>query len=495
MAAPARTIASIALRLWLREVARLLAVPVSRVVVALAVLAACALALGALLAAVAATNLSDALPPELRSAVVATSFGGAALTAGAIGVALSVAAPPRTALHNLLALLPVGPIAARIGEMLPTLLLALGYTLAVSSTAIVVVVRTASQPLQLVLGLVAELALVATVLVVAVGIFSLVETAAERLARLPRAYATALGATVALGATLAATVPDVLLPPAPPGTDPGLAALLPHRAFAAAATAAPTVLPWLTPLAWVALGAAITVLAARVHRPARPPRRLVLPRGTRPVRASAGWGLLWLELLVLVRTPQPALVALATPVAVVGVAVVSALPYAAAVVPSLAGAVVLMPALLGLHVPGRTLPFDWIGDLLTGRPAARLLPQIAAVGLVAAVISAPALAAFLLLGLVEPSAVGGLLLRGLLALVLALACGAMVPWSEQQPLSASAGGLLLGIVSALLALGVSAAVSTLGAVAETPLVVLAALLAGGVFAGARRRAGARPGAA
>ena len=489
------TIAAVALRLWLREIARLLAVPVRRVVAALVVAGAGALALGGLLAAVAAANLPDELPAELRSALVGTSFGGAALTAGALGVALCVAAPTRTALQNLLTLLPVGPVAARIGQLLPTLLLALGYTLAISSTAAVVVVRTSRRPIEVALGLAAEFALVTTVLLVAVGLFSLVETAATRVGRLPHAYATALAGSAALAATLAATVPDVLLPPPAPGTDPGLAGLLPHRAFATAATGVPSVLGWLTPLAWVAVAAGITVLAARVHRPAPPPRRFVLPRRTRPLRATTGWGLLWLELLVLLRSPQPALVALAIPVAVAGVALVARLPHAASVVPSLASAVVLLPALLALHVPGRTLPFDWVPDLLTARPATRLLPQFTAVALVALALAAPTVAALLLLGLVEHAAVGGLAVRGLLVLTLALACGSLVPWSEQQPLSASAGGLLFALASVLLALGLSAATSALGAAAELPLLALAAVLTGALFASARLRTGGRPHAA
>jgi hypothetical protein len=494
MSAPTRIVADVALRLWLREVARLLGVPVPRVVAALVVVGACAVALGGLLAVVAASNLPTELPPELRSAIVGTSFGGAALTAGAIGVALSVAAPARTALQNLLALLPVGPVAARLGQLLPTLLLSLGYTLAVSSTAAVVVIRTAPHPGAVALGLAAVFALIVTVLLVAVGVFSLVETAAARALRLPHAYATALAGVATLGATLAATVPDVLLPPPAPDTDPGLTGLLPHRAFAAAATA-PSALAWLVPLAWVALAVAITVLAARVHRPGGPPRRLVVPRRTRPLRATTGWGLLWLELLVIVRTPQPALVALVVPLAVAGVALVARIPYAEPVVPSLAAAVVLVPSLLALQVPGRTLPFDWATDVLTARPAARLLPQFVAVALVASTIAAPTLAVLLALGLVEPSAVGGLLLRGLVALALALACGAIVPWSEQQPLSASAGGLLFALASVLLALGISAATTALGADVEAPLLVLVAALAGAVYASARRRAGVRPGAA
>ncbi len=482
----AATIAVVALRLWSREVARLLAVPVSRVAAALVVAGACAVAMGALLAFAASSNLPDELPVELRSAILGTSFGGAALTAGAIGVALCAAAPPRTALENLLALLPVGPVAARLGQLLPTLALGLGYTLALSSTAAVVVVRTAPHPGETALGLVAHVGLVVTALLVATGIFSLTETAAVRAARMPHAYATALAGAVALTATFAATLPDVLLPPPAPGADPGLSALLPHRAFAAAA-AAPSALAWLTPLAWVATAIALTVLAARVHRAGAHPRRVVVPRGTRPLRASPFWALLWLELLVLIRTPQLVLVAILVPVSIAAVTLLASVPFAQPLVPSLAGAVVLIPALLGLHAPGRALPYDWVPDHVTARPALRVLPQLTAVALVASALSLPTLGAMLALGHVAPSGVGALALRGLLALTLALACGAVVPWSEQQPLSASAGGLLLAVVSVLLAFGISAASAGVAAGVESVLVALAAVLAMGVYASARLR--------
>jgi|GEM_PF-5959049 hypothetical protein len=487
-------IAAVAMRLWLREVARLLGAPVSRVVGLLVTAAACAAALGALLALASSSALPAELPSGLREAVLGTSFGGATLTAGALGVALSAAAPPRTALENLLALVPVGPVATRLGTLVPTLVLGLGFTLALSGTAAVLVVRTARHAGEVAAGLGALLGLVVATLLLATALYSLVATAAARVARVPPTYATALAGAASLAAVFAATLPDVLLPPVPPGTAPGPSGLLPHRAFATAA-AAPNAISGLAPLAWVVAALLLSVLAARVHGPGLPPRRPTAPRGTRPLRRSPRWGLLWAELLVLARSPQTVLVAAVLPLAVAGVALVVRVPFAAPLVPPLATGVVLLPALLGLQATGRTLRSDWAVDAVTARPAMRLLPQAAAVALAAAALAAPVLVALVALGIVAPSDVGAVAARGGLAVSLALVCGAVVPWSEQQPLSATAGGLLFALASVIVTLGLSSATETLGPAAEGPLLALAAAVALAGYAGARRAAGGRPDAA
>jgi hypothetical protein len=67
-------------------------------------------------------------------------------------------------------------------------------------------------------------------------------------------------------------------------------------------------------------------------------------------------------------------------------------------------------------------------------------------------VSGVAGAAAISVGLIGPSDLPGMVARGVLALGVTLACGALVPYSEQQPLSAVAGGVLAAVCYMLVTL-------------------------------------------
>jgi hypothetical protein len=484
-------VAGVALRLWLREVARLFGVPVGRVVAGAIGAGVLALVLGGMLALVATQELDARLPVELAGPILGSSFGGATLTGGGIAVALCAASPPRTALQNLLDLLPVSRASARIGQLLPVVLMGFGFSLALSSTGVFVVAKLSSDTAAFAVGLTALLLLLASALLITVALYSLLETLAQR-ARLPAPYATAIAGAITFGLVAAATVPDLLLPhpPASAGDPPEL---LPHRAFASA-VAAPSLGGWLLACGWVLLAAALTLLAAGTHRAAATPRRYVIPRGTRPLHRSAWWGHLWLETLVAIRSPQLVVVALAIPLAITGVAVVARQPLAEPFVPSLASGIAALPSLVALSSVGRTMPFRWMSALLTAHPGGWVAPKAVGAVALAVPMATPALGALLVLGLLDPDAVAGVVSRAALLLALALACGTFVPVSEQQPLSATIAALLLATLYLLGTLTLAAAESALGSASGTPLAVAATAIALGVYAAATARQGAQNGA-
>jgi hypothetical protein len=163
-------VAGVALRLWLREVARLFGVPVGRVVAGAIGAGVLALVLGGMLALVATQELDARLPVELAGPILGSSFGGAALTGGGIAVALCAASPPRTALQNLLDLLPVSRASTRIGQLLPVVLMGFGFSLALSSTGVFVVAKLSSDVAAFAVGLAALLLLLASALLITVAL-------------------------------------------------------------------------------------------------------------------------------------------------------------------------------------------------------------------------------------------------------------------------------------------------------------------------------------
>ncbi|OZB81532.1 MAG: hypothetical protein B7X41_16795, partial [Microbacterium sp. 14-71-5] len=175
--------------LWTREVARLLGTTTRAVRIGASLGGVLAALFGLSLALVAGQQLTAEVPAELRSSLVRTSFAAAALTAGLVAVVLCVSAPARTALQNLLDLLPVSRAEARIGQLVPVLAAGLLYSAALTSTSVVVVVRTGSGPGGIALGLVAYALLLLVALVVTVGLFSLLQTAGRSWVRLPAPYA------------------------------------------------------------------------------------------------------------------------------------------------------------------------------------------------------------------------------------------------------------------------------------------------------------------
>jgi len=467
--------------LWTREVARLLGTTTRAVRIGASLGGVLAALFGLSLALVAGQQLTAEVPAELRSSLVRTSFAAAALTAGLVAVVLCVSAPARTALQNLLDLLPVSRAEARIGQLVPVLAAGLLYSAALTSTSVVVVVRTGSGPGGIALGLVAYALLLLVALVVTVGLFSLLQTAGRSWVRLPAPYAATFAGAVAIAAVLAATAPDILAPPSILAAGWSPAELLPSRIFARAAVSFE---PGAAAAAavWMLLAALVLWAGSRQRGPEGTRTGAPVLRGSRPLVRNAWWGRLWVELLVAVRNPQFLTTALLLPLGVAALAALRQVPAAMLIVPALAGALPVLPFVLAVQSVGRTMAVHWVPALAAGGGAPWRWPKALAAATAGAGLALPVLIAILATGLIPVAQLPDILLRCLLGLVTALLCGAVVPYSEDQPLSATVGGFLLALLymSSTLAIGWAGMNAAPGT--DRLLIVAVAIVFAGLFA-------------
>lgn len=481
--------------LWTREVARLLGTSTRAVRIGVSLGGVVAALFGLALAAVAGQQLTAEVPEELRSSLVRTSFAAAALTTGLVAVVLCVSAPARTALQNLLDLLPISRAEARIGQLVPVLGAGLLYSAALTSTSVVVIVRTSPDPGGIVLGLLVYALLLVTVILLTVGLFSLLQTAGGVWVRLPAPYASTFAGVLSVAAVLAATAPDILAPPSVVAAGWSPAELLPSRIFARAAISV-EVGAGVGVGIWVPLAALVLWVGSRQRSPEGARAGVPVLRGSRPLARNAWCGRLWVELLVAVRNPQFLTTALLLPLGVAAVAALRQMPAAMLIVPALAGALPVLPFVLAVQSVGRTTTVHWVPTLAAGAGAPWRWPKALAAAAAGAGLAVPVLVAVLTIGLIPLTQLPDVLLRCLLGLVTALLCGAVVPYSEDQPLSATLGGFLLALLymSSTLVIGWA----TMKAVPGTDrlLIVAVAIVFAGLFAVvAGRHASREPGRA
>ncbi|WP_251444060.1 MULTISPECIES: hypothetical protein [unclassified Microbacterium] len=475
-------VSAVVLKLWVREVAKILGTTTRTVTVAAGSSVVVMLLFGLALALIAGAQLGSAISPELRLSLVRTSFAAAAMTAGIVAVVLCLAAPPRTALQNSLDLLPVGRGSARLGQLVPVLAMGLVSSAALSSTSVVVLVRTSPDPLGMARGLVLYALLLLSMMLAAVAVFSGLQSVGMKRLRLPLPYASTVAGVLTFAGVLAVAAPDILALRRSGSGGDGIGELLPSRVFARTAVAPDG---WSAALVvlWILVAAGLLWFVSRHHVPGAPRTSVRLLRGTRPLRRTPWWGQLWAEGLIAIRNPQFVVAALMLPLGAAAVWVLAVtVPAAGIIVPALAGALPVLPFVLAVHAVGRTIRTHWVARLAGGDAVPLLWPKALAAALSGAVLGAPILLAVLLLGLVPAMQLPDILLRCALGLVAGLLGGAVVPYSEEQPLSATAAGFLVALIymPATLAAGW---VSTVAAPGTDRVIVLAAIVVlAGLFA-------------
>ncbi|MFK4789237.1 hypothetical protein [Microbacterium sp. ZW T5_56] len=471
-------VARATLTLWIRDVARVTHSSTRQVIVGVVISGVLAAALGAMLALIAAGQVVSEVPPELRTSMLRSSFGGGTITAAAIAVAVGASAPPRTALQNLMDLLPVGRAQARLGQLLPTFAISLAYTAALSTSGGLVLVRLNPEPAARAAAVGLYLVMLITTLVLCTALMTLLHSAASAL-RLPHQYGIAIAGTLTLGAAMAAAIPDIFATQPSDRTAREPMDLLPHRAFAGFADGFVPI-DAVLPVLWILAAGALMWAASRTRVAAASSKRPTLPRGTRPAALTPFWGHLWAESLIAMRSPQFLTVTLLAPVAMAGLWAAARHPVVAMLAPSLSAAVVVLPFMLALYAVGRTAAFGWIARTAGAGAGAHLGARLIAYTVVPALLAVPLAIIATAAGLLPPENIGATALRCLLATVAALVAGSLVPYSEQQPLSATAGGFVLAVMYLLVSLGITWVSSDVLPGAEVGLTIAAiALFAGG----------------
>lgn len=481
-----RAVAAVALTLWVREVARVLGTTTRRITAAAIVSGVLLVLFGLGLALLAGAELDGGISSELHLSLARTSFSAAAMTAGIVAVILCLSAPPRTALQNLLDLLPVSRAAARLGQLVPVIAAGLVYSAALTSTAVVVVLRTSAGVADALRGLASYVALLACFLLGAVAVFTALQAVAIALLRLPIQYASTFSGALVFAGVVAVTGPDVLAQPSP-SNGGGALELLPARTFAQIAVA-PVPAAAAVAVVWTSAVVVLLWLVSRYHVAGAPRAAIRLLRRTRPFRRTAWWGQLWAELLIAVRTPQFIVSALLLPLGILAVWVLArTVPASALIVPTLAGALPVLPFLLAVNAVGRTLHTQWLSRLVGGDRVPMLGPKALAAAAAGAALGAPVLVGVLVTGSIPSAQIPDIVVRCLLGLAAGLLCGAIVPYSEEQPLSASAAGFLLAFVymSVALTAGWVAGVAAPGT--DRALILAAITVLGGAYAAVAAR--------
>jgi len=439
-----RAVASVTARLWTREIAELFRVSERRVSLMVALGVATAIFFGVVLAIVGSSGLEPAMPVALRSTLVGTSVGGAVMTSGIVATIVSISAPARTALQTLLDLLPVSRTNAQVGQLLPLVGLALVFSVALSAVSFAVGFTISPSTVWSVGFTAALLASIVLASIIVFGLFRVIRWCLIVGARLPHQYAVTVAGSMTLTLSVATVAPDIFaLRIDNNGWEPR--ELLLHRALASASVSNYGFAPWGVLLVWLAVG----ILAVRSlgwtatsDHGSGSTRALVglsVPR----TRAAAAT---WVQVLAAVRSPQAIVTVLVIPALVAGAWLLSERPLLGSVAQVFAAAAPSVPFLLAMFAVGRVLPLRWWGAQLTARPTWWAWPTAVGHLLIGTIVAVPVVVVELALGTLQAADLGAVAARAAFAFAAALVAGALVPYSEEQPLSATISGFIAALL-------------------------------------------------
>lgn len=453
-AARVARIAGLSATLWLRELSLVLRLRERQVIALGGCIVALAVAIGTLLGLASSAQISQDLPVELRAVLLRTAFAGAAITAATVAAVLCSSLPPRTALQQLLELLPVSRLTAVLGQLFPVLLVTFGFAAVLSATPLAIQWRMQRDPLVAVLDTAGFVLLLVVLVLLAIAGYSAVEALSGRY--LPTQYAAAFAMVSTIGLALIAAGPDLIaVGPAATGlSDPRQ--LAPHLL---AATALGTGGPgyWLGLPLWAGIGIALLAVAGRAGRRSRAITSVKWITTTRP-RRGPWWTSVWAESLIAVRAPQFVIALLLIPFGFVLALWLYRIPQLVDVARALAQLLLAVPFAHALYAVGRTYRFRWLADQLSARPSGWVWPKLVAYLTVGSLLSAPLAGMAIGLDLMAPVDLGTALPQALSFGAICLLAGTLIPYSEEQPLSMTAAGFL----SALLSLSAGLLVGWLG---------------------------------
>jgi len=425
-----RTVARTTSLIWIAELAGAFDISRRRVLAGAAAIGASALALGTALGLATVSTLTQQVPEGVARLMIETATSGSLLSTALVTVILGLATPARSSFDHLLCSLPVTRSARSIGTATPAAGLAALGSLALSMPAMLLALHILDVA-QSSRFLIALFICMSVVVAIAQTILQVVTGVCRRLLRMPGSVASAASGAVAISTALLVFGPGVLAP-----ASSGAAAVPTLAGLPADVAVVPG-----EPLAWVLLGtvAAMTVVivwaASRLPDvKASPPGRALLPTSRFVGGAS---GVLAAHLLMLIRAPQTLLTVGGATVFMAAVAWVFPPSLPEFLRSAIAAATPAAGFALVMFAPGRALPTGWIGPPL-GKdrrwwvaPAA--ITHVAAACIVWTVLAGGAL----WLGLIRVDDLSGMALRGALLFSAAALAGALVPWSDAQPLSGS----------------------------------------------------------
>ncbi|MDQ7907433.1 hypothetical protein RB614_23220 [Phytohabitans sp. ZYX-F-186] len=424
------SIAAVAGRLWVRDTTRSLGV--SRTTVALFGLAALAVMVAGslILTTVMPALPTRDLPPDELARIRALAASLVWTLGSLVTIFFQMLAPRRTALSNVLGLLPVSRTLTAVATQLPMLGVSL---VAVASLAAPTVTMLADASRGgLAVAIPAALLLVLGQIPLTALLFNLVVPLVQRL-RVPQHHALAAGGFTGVAIAVAAPVLEL---------GGNGSAWLPHRVLAAAADGG--AISGGSLLLWSASGLTLFVLLVG-RLPADPdpaPSRLFVGYRVPRIRPMAQ---AWYELVMLARAPQYLAVVVFT--GAVFAAVLGAwLATRSSFLPVLA-VPLLLPFFIGaVQSYGHTRATHWLSMHLLARPAAWAWPKATVCLAVAALLALPGAVLAASTQLIGWTEVPLLFVQALPAWSAAMVAGLLIPYSTEQPLSVGLSVGLAGII-------------------------------------------------
>jgi hypothetical protein len=439
-----REIARVTGTLWVRDSAQVLRTTTRRIRLLAGAAGICTVLFGLALAVMSTSNDLADLPEELRSTVVRTAIAAAVLMVTAVCVVLAAMSPARTSLQNLLDLLPTRRSTARIGQLIPQMLVTsvMGGSLSCLTAAVM------AQFVDGAWGVLRVVSIAILTVVIAqscaMGTVLLLSALATRVLRCPLMYANSGAAVCALAGAVSLWWYEL-------NSVPAISVSGPRRLLLPDALTSLFFggVDWLTVpvvLGWSVAGVAAAVAGSLIGGQARADIRVpVLTRVPMPRRSFIARA--WWQFLTAVRSPQTWIAGIAM-WAMVALVVVLRDPLSElGLGQQLASTVPVAPFLMSLFAVGRTLPTAWLPEHLTARRTAMTASTIAAYTLLASVLSVPGCLVLLSCGLLTPDDLRSVGARALLALAAGLIGGALVPIGEEQPLSVPLAGCLTVVLS------------------------------------------------
>lgn len=464
---------------WGREIASTFQTNPKKVAYGAVFILMLAIFFGSFLALISVSGLSIEIPAELKSLVLRTSIGSSVISTGIIATIACLTAPPSNSLYTLLELLPVSRISAYIGMRAPIILIALVFCLPMSTTSGLVIVRLASTWVDIALSIGILLIAIVITLLTTIGIYTTIHFALRRYLKLAYNYTTGVTGAVTIVITVASAIGDTLAIQPSLRNSFTLADLLLHRISANTIIGSSTAWGWLGLTGWSLIAIFVFAFSGQLYNQNLAEKPPLLFKGFRP-KHNPTQGSLWFAFLLMARSPH-FIVATTLPIPILtAIWLTREHPLLCEVSKTVALVLPSLPAYLAVYAAGKMLRLRWHGTILTASKSWWIFPTIAVHAVYSIAISTIIMLAEIALSFISLNDFPDLYSRVFLALATAFLGGALVPYSEEQPLSVTAAGLSTLVITMITALLISFCTSD----APTTVVSLLRLLADTILLGA-----------
>lgn len=423
-------VALLSLAVWESDLARMSGAPRPRVRLLATISALAIIVSGAVLAITTTSAVDGSAGPDVIALILRTALSGSFLTSALIALVLTLTAPESTALDNLFALMPVRAGSIRLGKLVPLLGASFLCTGALALPTISLAWKLLPSPSAALLTAAFGMATVA----IQVLVQCVLHAAASALVafRFHELVATTISGALVLGVALVLYGRGIVEPRLPSLAFPSVD--LQDAVLGIEMATSPW--PWAVLVLWSGAAATVATIVMRLPRTAPTGTSIPILRSVVNL-ADRRKGRTLAKALLLLRAPQTLLGLLG-----MTIAFVAGMLAPPTLLPPLLGHSLVSSAPVAaftfvLFGPGRSLAWSWVGSSSTARDRWWVAPMVVAHLAVAVTVMFPLIAVALWTGMISTGDLGDLLARASILFATSLITGALVPVSQEQPLSGS----------------------------------------------------------